>query len=58
VGGPRVLPPVLDANRWVLEAYGTLIGSLRGIAWILLIYFLVALIACVVARTLTSRKSR
>jgi hypothetical protein len=41
---------VLDTNRWVLEVYGTVIGTLQSIAWMLLVVFLVALVAYVVMR--------
>lgn len=40
----------LTNDRWVLEVYGTVIGSLQGIAWLLLVFFLVALIAFVIVR--------
>jgi predicted PurR-regulated permease PerM len=43
-------PRVLDMNRWVLEVYGTIIGTLQSIAWVLLVVFLVALVAYVVMR--------
>lgn len=45
-----VAPPALDANRWVLEVYRTLIGTLQSVAWVLLLFFLVALIAYVLVR--------
>lgn len=54
--GPDMPPPVLDTNRWVLEVYGTLIGTLQSIAWILLVFFLVALLAWVVVRGLEARQ--
>ena len=46
-GGDRL---VLDSNRWVLEIYQTVIGTLQSIAVVLLIFFLVALIAYVIVR--------
>ena len=40
----------LTQNRWVLEVYGTIIGTLQSIAWMLLIFFLFALIAYVIVK--------
>ena len=40
----------LNAERWVLEVYRTVIGTLGGIAWMLLVFFVFALIAYVIAR--------
>jgi hypothetical protein len=48
----------LDANRWVLEIYGTLIGTLQSIAWLLLVFFLFALIAYVLVRGFELRHQR
>jgi hypothetical protein len=49
----------LNANRWVLEVYRTVIESLQGIAWLLLVFFVFALIAYVIVRGLELRaKSR
>lgn len=44
------IPPELTQERWVLEVYRTVIESLQGIAWLLLVFFIVALIAFVVIR--------
>jgi hypothetical protein len=41
---------VLNADRWTLEVYRTVIGTLQGVAWMLLIFFLFAMIAYVVVR--------
>lgn len=41
---------VLNAERWTLEVYRTIIETLQGVAWVLLVYFVVALIAFVVVR--------
>jgi hypothetical protein len=41
---------VLNADRWTLEVYRTVIGTLQGVAWMLLIFFLFALIAYVIVR--------
>lgn len=40
----------LNAERWVLEVYRTVIGSLQGIAWLLLAFFVFALIAFVIVK--------
>ncbi len=40
----------LTAERWVLEIYRTIIGTLQGIAWMLLVFFVFALIAFVIVR--------
>jgi hypothetical protein len=41
---------VLTTERWVLELYRTVIGALQGIAWLLLVFFVVALVAYVILR--------
>lgn len=40
----------LTTERWVLEVYRTVIGTLQGIAWMLLVFFIFALIAYVIVR--------
>jgi hypothetical protein len=40
----------LTKARWVLEVYRTIIETLQGIAWMLLVFFLFALIAFVIVR--------
>jgi len=42
--------PVLTPEYWGLEIYRTVIDTLGGMAWALLIFFVVALIAFVIAR--------
>ena len=42
--------PVLTAEFWGLEIYRTIIGALGGMAWALLIFFVVSLIAFVVIK--------
>lgn len=37
-------------ERWVLELYQTAIGALQGIAWMLLMFFMFALVAYVIVR--------
>jgi hypothetical protein len=40
----------LTGERWVLEVYRTLIGTLQATAWALLLFFLAALIAFVIVK--------
>lgn len=40
----------LTTERWILEVYRTLIGTLQSVAWMLLVFFVFALIAYVVVR--------
>jgi hypothetical protein len=40
----------LTAERWLLELYRTAIETLQGIAWMLLVFFMFALIAFVIVR--------
>lgn len=54
----EAVPIVLNGDRWVLEVYGTVIGSLQGIAWTLLIFYLVSLIAYVLVRGFELRRDR
>ena len=46
---------VLNAERWTLEVYRTIIGSLQSIAWMLLVFFVFALIAYVIVRGMEAR---
>jgi hypothetical protein len=52
---PRVIE--LTPERWVLELYRTVIESLQGIAWMLLVFFVVALIAYVIVRIAETRRA-
>jgi hypothetical protein len=45
----------LTANRWILEIYRTVIESLQGIAWMLLVFFVVALMAYVFVKYTETR---
>ena len=47
----------LTRDRWVLEIYRTIIESLQGVAWLLLVFFVVALIAYVIVRIAEMKKS-
>ncbi len=40
----------LTMERWVIEVYRTIIGTLGGVAWMLLVFFIFALIAYVIVR--------
>ena len=43
-------PLVLNADRWVLEVYRTVIGTMQGLAWLLLIFFIFTMLAYVMVR--------
>ncbi|MDT3680337.1 MAG: hypothetical protein ROZ64_16055 [Burkholderiaceae bacterium] len=45
----------LTSDRWVLEVYRTIIETLQGIAWMLLVFFVFALIAHVIVRVFELR---
>jgi hypothetical protein len=47
----------LTPERWVLEVYRTVIGVLQGLAGVLLVFFIVALIAFVIVRIAESRRA-
>lgn len=49
-------PIVLNADRWVLEIYRTLIGTLQSAAWLLLVFFVFALVAYVIIRGFELRR--
>ena len=49
-------PILLNADRWVLEVYRTLIGTLQGTAWVLLVFLVFALIAYVITRGFELRR--
>ena len=58
-------PPVQNAEiisltleRWVLEVYRTIISVLQGLAGVLLVFFIVALIAFVVVRIVELRRAQ
>jgi len=53
-GGETVLK--LTTERWVLEVYTTMINTLQSVAWMLLLFFIFALIAFVIVRGLELRK--
>ena len=47
----------LNPERWLLEVYRTVIGTLQGVAWMLLVFFVFALIAYVIVRAFELKKS-
>ena len=51
-------PLQLTRDRWVLEVYGTIIESLQGLAWLLLVFFVFALIAFVIVRAFELRRPK
>ena len=46
----------LNRDRWILEVYRTIIETLQGIAWMLLVFFIFALIAYVIVRVFEFKK--
>ncbi len=51
-----MVPIVLNSDRWVLEIYRTIIGTLQSAAWLLLVFFIFALIAYVIVRGFEFRR--
>lgn len=47
----------LTSDRWILEVYGTIIGALQGMAWVLLVFFIFALLAFVIVKSFEARKT-
>jgi hypothetical protein len=47
----------LTPERWILEVYHTLISALQGIAWLLLVFFVFALLAYVIVRAFELRSN-
>ena len=47
----------LTSDRWIVEIYKAVIGSLQSMAWMLLIFFLFALIAYVVVKGFESKRT-
>ncbi len=40
----------LTQDRWILEVYSSIIGTLQGVAWMLLVFFLFALVSYVIVK--------
>ncbi len=55
---PGATAPELSLERWTLELYRSLIDSLQSIAWMLLLFFIGAMIAYVLLRTVARRRSQ
>jgi|ERR1039457_4116841 hypothetical protein len=49
---------VLNSDRWVLEIYRTVIGTAQAITWMLLVFFVFALIAYVLLRGAELRQAK
>jgi len=47
---------MLSPERWVLEVYRTIIETMQAVAWMLLVFFLIALVAYVIVRVWGGRK--
>ncbi len=54
--GEAAAPLALNAERWTLEIYRTVIECLQSMAWMYLVVFLFALIAYVIVRIAERRK--
>jgi len=48
----------LTSDRWMLELYETVIGTLQATAMLLLVFFVFALIAVVIVRIFESRATK
>ena len=47
----------LNSDRWVLETYRAVIDTLQSVAWMLLLFFIFALIAFVILKGLEVRRT-
>jgi hypothetical protein len=47
----------LTSDRWVLEIYQTIMGTLGSVAWLLLVFFIFALVAFVILRVFGPKKA-
>lgn len=43
-------PAVLNADAWTMEIYRAIVGTLQSVAWMLLVFFVFALIAFVIVK--------
>lgn len=48
----------LTSDRWVLEIYQTIMGTLGNTAWLLLVFFIFTLVALVIVRVFGPRKAK
>jgi len=53
---PTVYELTLTPERWVLEIYRTIIETLQALAWMMLVFFLFALVAYVIVRIWGGKK--
>jgi hypothetical protein len=58
LGGREVQSTPLSFDRWIFELYRAAIETLQGIAWMLLVFFVFALIAYVIVRLGEARKEQ
>jgi len=58
LGGREVPTASPGFDRWIFELYRTAIETLQGIAWMLLVFFVFALIAYVIVRIAEGRKEQ
>ena len=49
---------ILNSDRWILEVYQTAIGTAQAITWLLLVFFVFALIAYVLLRGAELRQGK
>lgn len=50
-------PITLNVDRWVLEVYHTIVGAMQSTAWLLFVFFVVAMIAYGISRANINRKA-
>jgi predicted secreted protein len=55
-GTTGTAPLELNSERWILEIYRTVIGALQSDAWMLMLFFIFALIAFVIVKGLELKK--
>ncbi|MDP1676185.1 MAG: hypothetical protein Q8L88_04910 [Bacteroidota bacterium] len=48
---------ILTSDRWTIEVYKTIVGSLQSVAWMLLIFFLFALVGYVIIRGFEAKRN-
>ncbi|MEW6745707.1 MAG: hypothetical protein AB1486_23400 [Planctomycetota bacterium] len=57
IGTGSAGPVELTGQRWALELLDTAIGSIGAITWMLLVFFVIALVAYVIVRIFEMRKT-
>ena len=50
VGPPDGSPAALTPEAWTMEIYRAIVGTLQSVAWMLLVFFVFALIAFVIVK--------